>query len=173
MLGPNNREACWEDSVGKIFSSCESKPLWKHSPASPAGRLTAPGPLLPLSHTQDEVAALNRGTSTHPHPWPTAPAELLPMETPPCTAHGHLYWGRYKDTSMKIRNLLYTTALFKFWACILFFWGILILSWHNWWDLEWLGCPDEEAFEGEELLQWGQAIQSIWKVFSHFKGISF
>lgn len=132
MLGPNNREACWEDSVGKIFSSCESKPLWKHSPAGPAGRLTAPDPLLPLSHTQDGMAALSCSTS-----WPTAqpgPPDKQ-LETPlweprpPYTAGAlELHCSepfssrRTKDTPTNTRNLLLyvTMTLFKFWAWVLF-----------------------------------------------------
>lgn len=140
-------EACWEDSVGKIFS-CESKPLWKLSPASPAGRLTAPNPLLPLSHAQDEMAALDCSTSIPPHPWPTAWLDsqlsnsqwrylpkshgLLTLQGHwCCTAHGHFYWGRENDTSTKTQKpaVCNHDKIFKFWACILFFWEILILNW--------------------------------------------
>lgn len=148
MLRPNNREACWEDSMGKIFSSCESIPLWKPSPASPAGRLTAPNPLLPLSHAQDEMAAFDCGTSAPHHPWPTAWLDsqlgnsrwrqlpkshsyLRLQERWCCTAHSHFYWGREKDTSTKTQNLLYVTMTkySSFGLAFWFFWEILILIW--------------------------------------------
>lgn len=128
--------------------------LWKHSPASPAGRLTAPDPLLPPSHAQDEVAALGYGTSVPPHPWPAAGLDpqlssfrwryrpeshglLTPQELCSCTAHSHSSWGREKDTSTNTRNLHVTMMHYS--SFPLGFWGFFEKYWY------WTGITDETS----------------------------
>lgn len=155
MLGPNNREACWEDSVGKIFSSCESKPLCENTPQQ-AQQAGSQHLILcsPPSHAQDEVAALGCGTSVPPHPWPAAGLDpqlssfrwryrpeshglLTLQELCSCTAHSHSSWGREKDTSTNTRNMHVTMMHYS--SFPLGFWGFFEKYWY------WTGITDETS----------------------------
>lgn len=153
MLEPNNMEACWEDSVGKIFSSCEPKPIRKNTPqraqqaASEHLILCLPPQVL---HQKKQPLLVARPQPRSKAQF-AAPTKLLMMEILPLTipsslhcrsSWGWLLMGIFPEAELKIphtnarNHLLYvTTKGYLSWFFFFFFeksWSWTDITDGNW-----------------------------------------